>query len=95
MTLQERDKRALKIMAAMLAGGLIWMFWPSPDASKTVAQATTATPDVLEQQLERLRAKESQIPAKLGMMKDLQGQLNIRERGLIMADTLQIGRAHV
>ena len=93
MTLQERDKRALKIMAVMLAGGLIWMFWPSADASKTVAQATAATPDVLEQQLERLRAKESQIPAKLGMMKDLQGQLNIRERGLIMADTLPQAQA--
>ena len=93
MTLQERDKRALKIMVPMLIGGLIWMFWPSGDGGKPVAQATTNTPAGLEQQLERLRSKEAQIPAKQGMVKDLLNQLNAREQGLIMADTLPQAQA--
>ena len=93
MTLQDRDKRALKILGTMLFSGLTWMFWPSDDATKPVAQATSNTPAGLEQQLERLRSKEAQIPAKQGLLKDLQNQLNVREKGLIIADTLPQAQA--
>lgn len=93
MTLQERDKRALKIMGPLLVGGLTWMFWPTGDPTKPSAQAAAASPAILEQQLERLRSKEAQIPAKQGLMKDLQSQVNAREKGLIVADTLPQAQA--
>lgn len=88
MSLQERDKRALKILVPVAVAGLAWLFWPAVDGGKPVAQSVTNSPAGLEQQIERLRSKETQIPAKRGLMKDLQGQLNVREVGLIVADTL-------
>ena len=89
MTIGDRDKRALKIFACAAVPGLIWFFWPtSDDSTKPVAAAIANTPAGLEQQLQRLRSKEAQIPAKLGLVKDLQSQLSVREKGLIVADTL-------
>jgi hypothetical protein len=89
MTIGDRDKRALKIFACVAVPGLIWFFWPTSDDSvKPVAIAIANTPAGLEQQLQRLRGKEAQIPAKLGLVKDLQSQLSVREKGLIVADTL-------
>lgn len=93
MTLQDRDKRALKILGSMVVSVLGWVFWPSDEAVKPVAQVVANTPAGLEQQLQRLRHKESQIPAKAGLMKDLQGQLNVREKGLMIADTLPQAQA--
>ena len=95
MNLQERDKRALKIMGVLLVLGLTWLFWPADDGGKPAAQAAANSPALLEQQLERLRSKEAQIPAKQGLMKDLQAQLNSRERGLIQADTLPQAQARL
>jgi Tfp pilus assembly protein PilO len=93
MTLQDRDKRALRILGTLLVSGLSWMFWPSGDSAKPVVQATANTPAGLEMQLQRLRAKEAQIPAKQGLMKDLEGQMKTREKGLIIADTLPQAQA--
>jgi len=94
MTLGDRDKRALKMLAYAAVPGLIWLFWPSSDdAAKPVAVAVANTPAGLEQQLQRLRSKEAQIPAKQGLMKDLQSQVNVREKGLIIADTLPQAQA--
>ena len=95
MMLQERDKRALKILIPVLVVGLIWLFWPADDAGKTATPAVLNTPAGLEQQLERLRSKEALIPAKQGLMKDLQAQVNLRERGLIVADTLPQAQARL
>jgi Tfp pilus assembly protein PilO len=94
MTLQDRDKRALQILAIAAVPGLIWFFWPASDSAvKPVAIAVANTPAGLEQQLQRLRIKESQVPVKLGLAKDLQGQLAAREKGLIIADTLPQAQA--
>lgn len=93
MNLQERDKRALKILTPILVIGLAWMFWPADETAKPAAQATTNSPALLDQQLERLRSKEAQIPAKQGLVKDLQDQLGAREKGLIVADTLPQAQA--
>ena len=94
MTISDRDKRAIKMLALVTVPGLIWMVWPSSDdAAKPVAIAVANTPAGLEQQLQRLRGKEAQIPAKQGLLKDLQGQLKVRENGLIIADTLPQAQA--
>ncbi len=93
MTLQDRDKRALKILGSMVVSVLGWVLWPSDEVVKPVAQVVANTPAGLEQQLQRLRNKEAQIPAKAGLMKDLQGQLNVREKGLMIADTLPQAQA--
>jgi Tfp pilus assembly protein PilO len=89
MTLQDRDKRALKIFACAAVPGLIWLLWPASDnVAKPAAAAVSSTPAGLAEQLQRLRGKEAQIPAKQGLLKDLQAQVNAREKGLIVADTL-------
>jgi Tfp pilus assembly protein PilO len=96
MTVSERDKRAIKILLFTVVPGLIFWLWPtsSNDAAvKPAAQAVSNTPAGLEQQLQRLRNKEAQIPAKQGLLKDIQNQLNAREKGLIVADTLPQAQA--
>ena len=95
MTISDRDKRAIKILALTVVPGLIFWIWPSSDdaAKTTTVQAIANTPAGLEQQLQRLRNKEAQIPAKQGLLKDIQTQLNAREKGLIIADTLPQAQA--
>ena len=90
MTISDRDKRAIKYLAWTIIPSLIFWLWPSGDdaATKPVAQAVANSREGLEQQLQRLRNKEATIPAKQGLLKDVQGQLNVREKGLIVADTL-------
>ena len=96
MTISDRDKRAIKFLTWTTVPGLVWMLWPADDATvKPAAQALTSSPAGLEQQLQRLRSKEAQIPARQGLMKDLQGQLNVREKGLIIADTLPQAQANL
>jgi Tfp pilus assembly protein PilO len=94
MTLQDRDKRALRLLAIAVVPGLAWMLWPSADdASKTATVAVANTPAGLEQQLQRLRTKAAQVPAKQSLVKDVQAQLSTREKGLIVADTLPQAQA--
>jgi Tfp pilus assembly protein PilO len=94
MNITERDKRAIKILAIAAVPALIWLLWPSGDDSvKPVAQAVSNSREGLEQQLQRLRGKEALIPAKQGLLKDLESQLRVRDKGLIIADTLPQAQA--
>ena len=94
MTISDRDKRAIKMLAWTVVPGLIFWLWPSSDDTvKPVAQSVSTSREGLEQQLQRLRNKEAQIPAKQGRLKDVQAQLNVREKGLIIADTLPQAQA--
>ena len=94
MTLQDRDKRAIKICAIVAVPGLIWLLWPSStEEVKPVAQAIANSPAGLEQQLQKLRTKEAQIPSKQGLLKQLEAQTGAREQGLIVADTLPQAQA--
>jgi len=94
MTLQDRDKRAIKICAIVAVPGLIWLLWPSStEEVKPVAQAIANSPAGLEQQLQKLRTKEAQIPSKQGLLKQLEAQAGAREQGLIVADTLPQAQA--
>lgn len=94
MTISDRDKRAIKILLLTVVPGLIWLVWPSSDSSvKPAAQAVSNSREGLEVQLQRLRAKEARIPEKEGLLKDVQGQLSAREKGLIVADTLPQAQA--
>lgn len=94
MNLSARDRRALLILASVAVPGLIWLLWPSSEEQvKPAAAAAASTPAGLEQQLQRLRNKEAQIPAKEALAKDLKGQLDEREKGLIIADTLPQAQA--
>jgi hypothetical protein len=95
MTMTERDKRALRLLAgAALIGGIVW-FWPSADESVAGVVPGTATPQQLEQQILRLRRKQSELPVKEGLAKDLAAQVAAREKGLIQAETLAQAQAQL
>ena len=96
MTISERDRRAIKFLAWAIIPSLLFWLWPSRDDASAVKPAVTAlvnTPAGLEQQLQRLRLKDSHIPEKQDHLKDLQNQLDAREKGLIVADTLPQSQA--
>jgi Type II secretion system (T2SS), protein M subtype b len=96
MNISDRDKRAIKFLAFTVVPGLVWLAWPSSEqTAKPAVTATVNTSVGLEQQLQRLRTKEAQIPAKQALVKDLQFQLDAREKGLIVADTLAQSQAQL
>ena len=97
MNISDRDRRAIKILAWTTLPGLLFWFWPSAtsDDAKPAVASTANTAVGLEQQLQRLRVKESHIPEKQARLKDLQAQLDVREKGLIVADTLPQSQAQL
>ncbi len=96
----ERDKRALKILGFAIVPALGLLLWPSGDSASSagttaVVPAGADTPEALERQLQRLRKKQSELPVKENAAKDLLGQLAVREKGLIRADTLAQAQAQL
>ena len=95
MNISDRDRRAIKFLLISVVPSLIWWLWPSSDEAvkPAVAAVVNNSPAGLDLQLQKLRQKETQVPAKLALVKDLQSQLDIREKGLIVADTLAQSQA--
>ncbi len=85
--LSERDRRALMLLAgALVVIGAIYWFTSPPSTTAPVA-ATTESVDRLEQRLAKMRQAAATVPAKEQILKQVNGELAQREKGLIQADT--------
>lgn len=74
--------------------GLIWSYWQSPNSS-TVAVASTDSVGMAEKHLAKLREQAATVPQKTEILKQLSGDLALREKGIIQADTAQQAEAQI
>ena len=93
MTLQARDRRALSWLGVSVILSLAVYFWPnSSDASVPAASDSVAGQ---EQRLTRLRDIAATVPAKEAILKKVSVDLDVREKGLIRADSVQQAKAQL
>jgi hypothetical protein len=86
MTLSQRDKRALALMAMALAvGGIVYLALPQP--SSVAASAVPENTEAIERRLVRMRQIATALPAHEATLKQVSADLSDRERGLIQGDT--------
>jgi len=84
--LSAKDRRALGILGVALAAAALYLFWPA-GGTDVVQTASTESVDSAEQRLVRLRRLAATVPAKEAVLKDVNAELALREKGLIRADT--------
>jgi len=93
MTLQARDRRALSWLGVSVILSLAVYFWPNgSDAIVTAASDSVAGQ---EQRLTRLRDIAATVPAKEAILKKVSVDLDVREKGLIRADSVQQAKAQL
>lgn len=86
-----------RMLAWTLVSGvisLIWTYWSSSSPS-TVAVASTDSVGMAEKQLAKLREQAATVPAKQQILNQLSGELAVREKGIIVADTAQQAQAQM
>jgi hypothetical protein len=95
-TLEPREKKALIALGATLAlaaAVLAYEFWPSGPVG--VATASPLTVAQMEQRLARVRETAASVPGKQEILKKVAADLEMREKGLIRAETAQQAQAQV
>jgi hypothetical protein len=107
MTLSERDRRALIILAIALAvGGFI--YWLSGSSTSTTGSAPAATggtssafaapPDSIDRaqrHIAALRKQAATVPGKEDILKQASAELGDREKGLLAGDTADQAQAQL
>src|SRR5580658_4172617 len=73
---------------------LIWTYWQSSSPS-TVAVASTDSVGMAEKQLAKLREAAATVPQKREILKQVSGDLAVRDKGIIIADTAQQAQAQI
>ena len=89
-----------RMMAWTLVSGalsLIWSYWPSSSASSpSVAVAAGAdSVSLAEKQLAKLREAAATVPQKQEILKQVSGDLALREKGVIVEDTAAQAQAQM
>jgi hypothetical protein len=95
-TLEPREKKAVMALAVALgitAVVLAYEFWPA--SSTVVADVSPQSAAQMEQRLARIRESAAAVPGKQEILKKVAGDLEIREKGLIRAETAQQAQAQV
>src|SRR5947209_5316665 len=87
MTINQREKRLLGLLALAVPGMLIYVFM-SPSEPKVVAPvASKESRSQAEQRLDRMRQAVAQVPGKETVLKQVSVELADREKNLIDGDT--------
>jgi hypothetical protein len=73
---------------------LIWTYWQSSSPA-TVAVASTDSVGMAEKHLAKLREAAATVPQKQEILKQLSGDLALREKGIITADTAQQAQSQI
>ena|SRR5882724_6908119 len=97
MTLQDRDKRALKILAGVLPLALLfyWISGPSSSGSGAKVVAAVETVDRSEKRIAALRNAMATVDGKEAVLKQVSNELAVREKGLIPGDTAEQAQAQL
>ncbi|MCX6589101.1 MAG: type II secretion system protein GspM [Acidobacteria bacterium] len=94
MTITDRDRKALQLLAGALVLLGVAYFWPDGSAAESGPLAADS-PALVEQRLERVRRLMLQVPDKEAAQKAAQGDLAAREKGLLQADTAPQAQAQL
>jgi hypothetical protein len=73
---------------------LIWTYWSS-DSPATVAVASSDSVPMAEKHLAKLREAAATVAQKQEILKQMNGDLALREKGIIVADTAQQAQAQI
>lgn len=94
MTLQSRDKRALLLLAVAASVMLAYLLLSGEDASTAVA-APVENIAAAEKRLAKVRKRAAQAPGLEQALRQVSGELAVREKGLIQADTAAQAQAQL
>ncbi len=93
ITISERDKRALAILAVAAFIALVIYFWPQGE-TQTAPGALPAVP-IAEKRLTRARQLAAAVPGREEAYKKAAATLREREQGLLQADTTAQAQAQL
>ena len=95
MTVSDRDRRALGLLAvALVLGFLYWIATRSPSPTAAVAAAID-TPERAEKRLNTLRTALATVDGKEAVLKQAAAELADREKALIPGDTANQAQAQL
>jgi len=94
VTITDRDRKALQLLAGALVLLGVAYFWPDGSAVESGPLAADS-PALVEQRLERVRRLMLQVPDKEAALKAAQADLAAREKGLLQADTAPQAQAQL
>lgn len=86
-----------RMLAWTLVSGilsLIWTYWPSSSGA-AVAVASTDSVGMAEKHLAKLREAAATVPQKQEILKQVSGDLALREKGILVADTAQQAQSQI
>jgi hypothetical protein len=101
MTVSDRDRRALFILAGVLVLGGIYYWYsnssssPSPTGSSPKISAPVDSVDRTQKRLAMLRRQAATLPGKEAVLKQVSLELAEREKGLIPGDTAEQAQAQL
>jgi hypothetical protein len=87
MTLTDRDRKALVVLAASVLIWAMFEFIVPQDKSAPTAQVVPLSSAQLRQRLAMLRQTAAALPVREALLKQSSADLADRERGIIQADT--------
>ena len=93
MTISQRDRRAIGLLAVVLVITAIYLAF-SDESTEPVAASTGSIP-LAEKRLARLRQVAATAPAKQKNLAALSAEVAAREKGLIQAETPQQAQAQL
>jgi len=73
---------------------LIWTYWPSSSGTSAVV-ASTDSVGMAEKHLAKLREAAATVPQKQEILKQVSGDLAVREKGILIFDTAQQAQAQI
>jgi hypothetical protein len=94
MTITDRDKRALKLLAPVVILILGWYFFTDDEQPVQVVAAVLDVPTA-EKRLVRLRQLSAAVPGKEDVLGKAKAELATRENGLIQAETAAQAQAQL
>jgi Type II secretion system (T2SS), protein M subtype b len=95
MTLSPGFRRT---MAWTLVSGVLslaWSYWPASSQPVAVVAGSADSVAVAEKQLDKLREAAATVPQKQEILKQVSGELALREKGILTADTAQQAQAQI
>lgn len=94
MTLSPGFRRALAWTLVSGILSVVWAYWPDSSPAVAVA-ASTDSVAMAERQLAKLREVAATVPQKQEILKQVSGDLALREKGIVNADTAQQAQAQI
>lgn len=95
MTLSPRFRRFVWWSLVSLILGGIYTYWQQSSEPAVVVAASTDSVALAEKQLAKLREAAATAPQKQEILRQVSGDLALREKGIINADTAQQAQAQI